>query len=155
MKTKILVITALLLGGLIFSSCQKDNSLSGDIVPEQSFVVNNMNERDTEPEEYLDYDFRLTNYPEPFYRCTTIEYELPYPADVSMKVCCEAGDSQYAETILVNDRQRQGIHRVEFNSCNLPAGKFIVYLTVDQRTIARTINKIGLVGTECEISLEQ
>lgn len=155
MKTKILIITALVFAGILFTSCQKDNALLEDNATEQSFVVNNPGERDIEPETFLDFKLRLTNYPEPFYRCTTIEYELPYPANVKLEVCCQSDVSQYAANILVNEAQRQGIHRVEFNSCNLPVGEFIVYLTIDHRTISRTITKIDAIDTHSNPVLEQ
>lgn len=155
MKTKILVLTALLSGGLLFTSCQKDNSLSGDLVPEQSFTLNNIEERDVEPEEFLDYDLRLTNYPEPFYRCTTIEYELPHSANIEIRVCCQSVTYQDAQSILFSGMQRRGVHTVEFNSCNKPAGEYVVYLNVDNRSIRMTMNKIGAVDTECENPLEQ
>jgi hypothetical protein len=155
MKTKVLAITVLLLGGLMFSSCQKDNSLIVDNVQEQSFTANNIADRDIDPEVFPYYELRLTNYPEPFYRCTTIEYELPSPALVELKVCCESDYSQYADAVLVSGMQRRGIHTIEFNSCNLPVGEFIVYLTVDNRRMTRTITKIGEVDTEIDNLLEQ
>lgn len=155
MKTKILAITVLLLGGLIFTSCQKDNALIVDNVQEQSFTANNVAERDIDPEVYPDYDLRLTNYPEPFYRCTTIEYELPHQAFVELRVCCESDSYAGPDTVLEFGMQRRGVHTVEFNSCNLPVGEFTVYLRADKRIIKRTITKIGAVDTANENLFEQ
>lgn len=154
MKTKILIVTALLFGGLLFTSCQKDNVLLEDNATAQTLNANST-ERDIEPEEYLEPRLRLTNYPEPFYSCSTIEYELSQSALIELKVCCQSGDSQYTESVLVSGMQRRGIHTAEFNSCNLPVGEFAVYLNVDNRSIRMTMHKIGVVDTACEIFLEQ
>jgi hypothetical protein len=59
------------------------------------------------------------NYPNPFNPSTTIEYDLPKPANVRIEVYNIAGQKIQ---ILLNKKISAGSHHVEFNTQNLSSG---------------------------------
>ena len=67
--------------------------------------------------------FRLSqNYPNPFNPTTTIEYQLPDPADVSLSIYNLKGE---LITTLVSDHQQSGSHRVKWNPGNVSSGIYL------------------------------
>ncbi|MCP5062403.1 MAG: T9SS type A sorting domain-containing protein, partial [Ignavibacteriae bacterium] len=66
-------------------------------------------------------EYGISNYPNPFNPTTTIHYQLPEDANVSIKVFDILG-KQIAE--LVNGEKGVGNHNVMFNSSNLSAGLY-------------------------------
>ena len=72
MKTKILVLAVLLFGGLLFTSCQKDDALLENKATENQYVKDNFIEDEAEST----LSFNLHNYPDPFNATTTIEYRM-------------------------------------------------------------------------------
>ena len=59
------------------------------------------------------------NYPNPFNPQTTIQYTLPEPGDVSVKVFNVLGNEI---STLVNENQSAGKHKTEWNAQSMPSG---------------------------------
>ena len=71
-------------------------------------------------------EFRLEqNFPNPFNPTTTIQYQLPQDAKVSLKVYDILG-SEVAT--LVNEEQEAGYKEVKFNANNIASGMYIYML---------------------------
>jgi hypothetical protein len=65
------------------------------------------------------------NYPNPFNPITTIEFQIPNAATVTLSVFNLAGQEV---TSLLNDYVAAGQHRIEFNAENLPSGIYFYRL---------------------------
>jgi len=71
------------------------------------------------------------NYPNPFNPVTTIPFEILKPGFVKLTIYDMFG---HEVTILVNERLKQGVYKVEFNGQNLPSGIYFYKLQTDQFT---------------------
>lgn len=72
--------------------------------------------------EEMPVEFSLRqNYPNPFNPSTTIEYALPQPSHVMLKVYDVLGNEVRT---LVSDKQPAGHHRVELDAKDLPSGVY-------------------------------
>ena len=77
-------------------------------------------------EDGLPTEFQLRqNYPNPFNPTTTIRFELPVDARVTLDVYNALG--QRVETLL-NEPLQAGFHHVEFDGAGLPSGLYLVSL---------------------------
>ena len=137
MKTKILVLAVLLLGGLLFTSCQKDDALIEDKATEQSYVKDNFIE-DLAQGSLLVYN--LHNYPDPFNSTTTIEYYLPCNAFVTLSVY-QSDISHQNDMVFIEGLQRMGIHTVEFDASELPDGIYFAELKVGNKVCRERMTK--------------
>ena len=92
----------------------------------QSFIFLNEMSTGVQAKGDIPREFSLSqNYPNPFNPMTTIEYTLPQPAHVELKVY----DLQGREVQrLVNDRKERGKYSVQFNAANLPSGVYFYQL---------------------------
>ena len=137
MKTKVLVLATLLLGGFIFTSCQKDNALLEDNATGQSFAKENYSEdQDLEPV----WVYQLRNFPDPFNISTTIEYKLARTAFVKLIVF--QSNSRWKK-VLVKEIQSKGTQTVEFDASGLPAGEYIAEVRVGNKVLTETMLKIN------------
>ena len=137
MKTKVFVITAMFIGGLLFSSCQKDNALLED----SAFAKNlTMSESSIDPGPGPAED-PMKNYPDPFINTTTIEYVLDKNAMVKLSV---HSDETGLVQILVNGLQARGVHYVKFSAYDLPAGEYVAQLTIGDKVIREIMTKKGV-----------
>ncbi|MBI5474930.1 MAG: family 10 glycosylhydrolase [Ignavibacteriae bacterium] len=78
----------------------------------------------------------LVNFPNPFNPSTTIRYELPAAADVSIDVYDTLGKRVHA---LVNEKKAAGLHAVSFRSDALASGVYLVRLRAGDQSDARKI----------------
>ncbi len=120
MKTKILLLAALMLGGYLFTSCQKDNGFIEEtaMVKDTRLVVQNNSGEMEAP---------ISNYPDPFLRYTTINYKIDSPGWVTIFVYSEKyeGDPDPGlATILVDEFQQAGIKSIRFDSNGFPPGQY-------------------------------
>jgi photosystem II stability/assembly factor-like uncharacterized protein len=69
------------------------------------------------------------NYPNPFNPATTIKYQLPQDAKVTLKVYDILGSEVVT---LVNEEQKPGYYEVQFNATNLASGMYIYRITTDK-----------------------
>lgn len=69
--------------------------------------------------------FLRNNYPNPFNPTTTIEYEIPEMSDVELKVFDVLGNEIQT---LVNQEQKAGVYRVNFNGSSLSSGTYFFSL---------------------------
>jgi len=122
MKTKILVITAMLFAGLILISCQKDNSFAD----ETSVSVNKAGPIGVN-DDLGQWTDPITNYPDPFERGTIILYQVKSDTRVSLVILDKNLD--WVDT-LVDDFQTAGSHMVKYDGSKLPAGTYIARLKV-------------------------
>jgi len=137
MKTKILVLAVLLFGGLLFTSCQKDDALLEDKATEQ------LNVKDNFADDHLSqWAFMLENYPDPFLNTTTIEYHLASSGFVKLSVY--QVDSR-KRIFLVRELQRTGIHTVVFDATGLPTGEYIAELKVGNKVVKEKMTKISYI----------
>jgi hypothetical protein len=77
------------------------------------------------PESYQVYQ----NYPNPFNATTTINFYLPVPAHISLKLYDGLG--QYIKLLEVGSREA-GEHRIQYHSRHLASGVYYYTLTVDR-----------------------
>ncbi len=145
MKTKVLVLATLLLGGFIFTSCQKDNALLEDNATGQSFAKDNYSEEQDQEEPVWVY--QLHNYPDPFITATTIEYKLTRTAFVKLIVF--SSDSRWKK-VLVKEIQSKGTQTVEFDATGLPAGEYIAEVRVGPKVLTDAMIKINGITLEEE-----
>ena len=136
MKTKVLVLVTLLLGGFIITSCQKDNALLEDTAAGQSLVKDN----ETGGHESV-WVYSLQNYPDPFYFSTTIEYKLARTAFV--KLIVYKSNSRWKK-VLVRELQQKGTQTVVFDAAGLPAGEYIARVKVGNKVLKETMVKINI-----------
>jgi hypothetical protein len=80
------------------------------------------------------------NYPNPFNPSTTIRFELPEAAQVTIKVFNLVGQQVVT---LVDGRQKAGVHAVTFQSSNLPSGTYFYRMDVDG--IVRQVRQLTLL----------
>ncbi|TVQ11134.1 MAG: T9SS C-terminal target domain-containing protein [Balneolaceae bacterium] len=71
------------------------------------------------------------NYPNPFNPVTTIRYNLPEPAEITVAVYDIHG--RHIAT-LVSDRQEAGSHSAIFNATNLASGVYVYRITANTQT---------------------
>lgn len=138
MKAKFLTITVLLLGGLIFTSCQKDNALFEDTATEQALMKDNYEE----DKDVGEFKIEFKNYPEPFATRTTIQYYVSRSSFVELNV--RATDSK-KNMRLVREYQRKGVHKVVFNAIHLPSGEYTAELKINGAVFCITMNKANNV----------
>jgi len=133
MKTKILMLAVLLFGGLLFTSCQKDDALLEDKATEQLSAKDNFT--DNRPTQWA---FMLGNYPDPFSNFTTIEYHLPQSAFVELYVY---QPNAIRRIVLADGYKRKGVHKCKFNASGLPNGKYIAVLKVGHKCLKDVMTK--------------
>ncbi len=68
------------------------------------------------------------NYPNPFNPATNIQFEVPSPQFVSLKVYDIVGKEVIT---LVNEKKQPGKYEVQFNASNLPSGVYICKLNTE------------------------
>jgi hypothetical protein len=69
------------------------------------------------------------NHPNPFNPATTINYELPFDAKVTIRVYNVAG---HEIATIVNDQMIAGYHSTKFNATNLPSGVYFYRVSAGQ-----------------------
>ena len=128
MKTSILVLTVLLAGGLIFTSCKKDNDLLSENAYGQSYEKNNYGHPDS-----IVFDI-LKNYPDPFYTHTTIEFRLVKTSWVKLSVLSE---NTGIGVVLMQEIREKGVHTYDFNGAHLPAGEYLIEMKLSGGQIVK------------------
>jgi|GEM_PF-6039414 len=76
----------------------------------------------------------LQNYPNPFNPSTTISFQLSEAGYVKLKVYDILGRKIIT---LVDGRQSVGMHKINFNSNNLPSGIYIYIITANKKSLTR------------------
>ncbi len=74
------------------------------------------------------------NFPNPFNAQTTIEYNIPFEADVKIEIFDILG--RRIET-LVNERRPTGLNRVIWNADNVASGMYFYRLQAGEYTAAK------------------
>ena len=141
MKTKVLIISALMFAGLLLSSCTKDNDLFESDALEQSAVKDNYVEDKAES----DFTIEFGNYPDPFANSTSIRYHLVRSNFVQLEFY-KAGSKK--RTLLVKQYQRPGIHSVKLDGSKLEAGKYIAELKIGDKVYTDTMSKMNWVDDD-------
>ncbi len=133
MKTKILALTVLLFGGLLFTSCQKDDALIEGKATEQI-----LNRDNSEEGQESVWPYYLQNSPDPFINRTTIEYRVVHPTFVELCVYQSASKKTF---VLVNEFQQKGYYEAKFEASGLPDGEYIAELKVGNKVIKKIMTK--------------
>ena len=148
MKTKILIIASLFFAGMVFTSCQKDNSLMDEQSFQQSGTVSTLNSPanqaggyDLHPDEILKSassagdpgpvelgEDMISNYPDPFTNTTEITYFVPGGKTVSLQVF--KNGTELVAVLVDNEDQEAGEHVVKFNATGLSPGLYIAELRI-------------------------
>lgn len=143
MKTKILIFAGLICGGLIFTSCQKDNALIEDTnfeqvadSPKSGFTNSQANWEDIGNDP-------ISNYPDPFKMYTTIRYIVKIPSQVHLAVY---NKNYELVKVLVDEFQSEGTKMTKFNSQGLPAGVYTAVLKVGSKIWREKMTKKPLGG---------
>lgn len=97
--------------------------------------VSNENEGEGIPDEFA----LNQNYPNPFNPTTTISYDVPEAADVTLTVFDITG-REVAQ--LVNSRQSAGVYEVDWNAQNLATGVYIYRIQAGSFTAVRKLTLI-------------
>lgn len=140
MKTRILIIASLICGGLIFTSCQKDNSLIEETP--MAMVKDGPWDELNDPG---DIHTPISNYPDPFMNYTTITYKVNEGANVSLTVYKENSE---LVVVLVKEFQEKGKHMAKFNARGLPNGQYIAELKIGKVTYLEYMTKKPLIQRE-------
>jgi len=133
MKTKMLVLAVLLFGGLVFTSCQKDDALLEDKATEQ--MLNRVNSEDGP---ISDWPYLLRNLPDPFANRTIIIYRVVHPTFVELSVYQSASKKTF---VLINEFQEKGYHEVMFDASGMPDGKYIAELKLGSKVLKKIMTK--------------
>ncbi|MEP7141573.1 MAG: choice-of-anchor tandem repeat GloVer-containing protein [Ferruginibacter sp.] len=97
--------------GLCPPNC--NNNISRTI-PGQIDIADIYGKKEPVPQQY-----KLSNFPNPFARTSTIKYELPLDSKVSIKVYDVLGRTV---ATLVNEYKKAGVYTVDFNGGNVSSG---------------------------------
>jgi hypothetical protein len=81
----------------------------------------------------------LINYPNPFSASTTIQFQTPSNAPVSLEVFDQTGRKI---TTLVNKKLPSGTHDVEFDGSSLPYGIYFYQLKVGESSTTRKMIRV-------------
>jgi hypothetical protein len=82
----------------------------------------------------LKNDFEITNYPNPFTSITTIQFQTPTSASVSLEVFDQTGKKV---TTLINKKLPSGTHHFEFDGSFLPGGIYFYQLKVGESSTTK------------------
>ncbi len=155
MKTKILIIASLFLAGMIFTSCQKDNSFqpsetisvpnppSDQVGQDYEFHpgdVFNLTPLDGDPDPGGIGNDMITNVPDPFRNYTAIFYQVSGSNEivggkwVSLMVYNQK--SELVSALIRNKFQRPGRYEVKFDASKLPYGRYTAELTISSETLS-------------------
>jgi hypothetical protein len=140
MKNYVLLIATLLCAGMIWTSCQKDNSLVPDD-PYTQTIEDQKSERHISPkpganEVMLD---PISNFPDPFVDATTIDFRVWKPTKVSLIVF---NDKNERVAVLIGQYMKEGEYSSRFDARNLPAGEYKAVLQVGTTKITETMTKL-------------
>jgi len=76
------------------------------------------------------------NYPNPFNPCTTIQYQIPEPCFVSLKIYDILGREVYAP---VHEKKTTGAYKIQWNAGSLSSGMYIYRLEAGKYTETRKL----------------
>ncbi|MFI5406381.1 MAG: T9SS type A sorting domain-containing protein [Nitrososphaerales archaeon] len=79
------------------------------------------------------------NYPNPFNPSTTIKFDVPFSAFVSLSIYNSIGEKVGT---VINEQMEAGVHSIRFDASNLSSGIYIYRLTADNQVFA---NKMLLI----------
>ena len=126
---------------LCISSSDVQNHLShGDYLGAcSSTATKGIGEKQSEI--FLSGQFKLSNYPNPFFGSTTIQYELPFDCNVSINIYDFTGQLL---SRLVSENKKSGLYHIDFNSKNLSAGVYYCQMTTvsGKKIFTKTIKLI-------------
>jgi len=100
---------------------------NGTILHYHETVTNNDDKNIQAPDKFI----LSQNYPNPFNPTTTIQYSIPESENVSLKIFNVLGE-EVAE--LVNEYQKAGTYKVNFNGNNLSSGIYLYRLNVNNNS---------------------
>jgi hypothetical protein len=136
MKTRNLLLAGLLIGGLAFTSCQKDNSL------QPANTDAEMKTHSTGEIWSVDDD-PLSNFPDPFVDKTTITYRLNKAGYIRLAI---SGENFNSVTVLENGYKEAGVYQFEFDGSRLHPGVYIAQLRHDGKTIIEQMRRVPGTG---------
>lgn len=138
MKTQLLAFAVLLIGGLIFTSCQKDNALLDDNAFAKNEFLKGVDTISFDP---------IKNYPDPFLNTTTIEYRLKQNSHIRLSVSnIETGYTK----LLYEGPRNAGAHIFKFKAYNLPNGEYTAELVIRDKVFTEVMTKKGF-GIEQDV----
>ena len=97
-----------------------------DMIDDANYIADSNHVTGVAPEETIAAYRLFNNYPNPFNPTTTIRYDLPEPAKVSLIVYDVLG-RKVAE--LVNEEKAAGYHSITWNAANVASGVYLARFT--------------------------
>jgi len=89
-----------------------------------------------------EYEFLLSNYPNPFNKYTMINYTLPFEGKVILEISNLLGETIQT---LIDETQQQGEHSMKFNADDLKPGVYMANLRIMDKThtLKKTIKLVN------------
>ena len=151
MKTKLFLLASLISTGLIFTACQKNNELTPDSSFEQSAPASNaafIQKNELPGSSVIDDRISLSNWPDPFYTTTSINFKLKRRTSVRLYV----HEVRTGKVIFLFEGVRPaGSHSVTFDASDMMPGEFVAELithTYTEKDVMTKIEKDGSVIKE-------
>ncbi|MCD4729233.1 MAG: T9SS type A sorting domain-containing protein, partial [Bacteroidales bacterium] len=107
-------------------------NLTADIGVDEVLITNNQYQNEVS-------GLQLRSYPNPFSSNTTIEYRLPEPGFVSLKVFDITGN--LIET-LFSGNQPDGLNKIEWNADDLNTGQYFILISNNNHSMVQKIQKL-------------
>jgi hypothetical protein len=134
MKTKVTLMITLVMGFVLFVSFQAGNGhpeAASNTSTTEMLLISPVT-TDTIGSDCI------INYPDPFCRATTIEYEITQATWVTLKVVCPNNQID----LLVFGNQAPGKYQVTYDACARPCGQFVAYLTTGYDSHQELMTKV-------------
>ncbi len=113
-------------GGIFEADLDTNSAPTGNVALAYASLTELVNTTSVEDENNSPSDFVLyQNYPNPFNPATVIKYNIPYQANVSLRVYDMLGNEI---TTLVNESKSAGDYEAVFNADNLSSGIYFYKL---------------------------
>lgn len=143
MKTKLFLIASIFATGLFLMSFQSANEISNSSSADQAELTFNYLSLDKYKTDNIVASPQVTNYPNPFYNVTMIQYKLPANTSVLLQVHELSTGHIF---ILYRGLQQKGTYSIKFDATNFQEGEYVAELITETYIAKRTMHKLSGFG---------